>query len=53
MGKVLRRIVLILLIFACLFNIVWKLVHKLPIKKELQESAQYIEQQEAMESERR
>ena len=51
MGKILRRIVMILLIVACLFNIVWKLVHKLPIAKELQASAEYIEQQKAIESE--
>ena len=45
MGKILKRIILIGLVIACLFNVVWKLVHKLPLKQELQQSAEYVSSQ--------
>ena len=46
MGKVLRRIVLILLVIACLFNIVSKIVKRTPIKEQLIQTAQYVLNQE-------
>lgn len=42
MSKVWKKLLLIILIVACLFNIVSKLVRRYPLKEELQASAQYI-----------
>ncbi len=44
-AKYWKKIGLVILIIACLFNIVSKLVHKTPLKEELQESAQYVQEQ--------
>lgn len=44
-AKYWKKIGIVILIIACLFNIVSKLVNKAPLKQELQESAQYIQEQ--------
>lgn len=44
-AKYWKKIGLVILIIACLFNIISKLVHKVPLKQELQESAQYVQEQ--------
>lgn len=44
-AKYWKKIGLVILIIACLFNIVSKLVHKTPVKQELQQSAQYVQEQ--------
>ena len=38
-----KRIGLIILIIACVFNIMWKLIHKLSLNKEMLYSAQYMQ----------
>ena len=38
-----KKIGLIILIIACLFNIVTKIVHKTSLKQELQASAGYVQ----------
>ena len=45
-AKVWKKVLLFILIIACLFNIVNKLVHKASLNKELESSAQYIQQQQ-------
>lgn len=45
-AKIWKKVLFITLIIACLFNIVTKLVHKIPFLQELQTSAQYILNQE-------
>jgi len=44
-----KRILLFVMIVACLFNIMIKLVHKAPLKQELESSAQYMYEQKAIE----
>lgn len=44
-----KRILLFITIIACLFNITIKLVHKVPLKQELESSAQYVYEQKAEE----
>ncbi len=44
-AKYWKRIGFIILIVACLFNIVNKLVKKMSVKDELQQSAQYVQEQ--------
>ena len=46
-----KRIGLIILVIACLFNITFKLVHKTSLKKELETSGQYMLEQEHVENE--
>ncbi len=46
LAKVWKKVLLIILIVACLFNIVSKLVHKLPFLKEIEASAVYTKVQE-------
>lgn len=41
-AKLWKKIGLFILIVACLFNIMVKLVHKLPFLEELRTSAQYM-----------
>lgn len=41
LAKVWKKVLLIILLVACLFNIVSKLVHKLPFLKEIKASAIY------------
>lgn len=44
-AKIWKKLLLFVLIIACLFNIVIKLVNKNSLKSELQSSAQYIQEQ--------
>lgn len=41
-AKIWKKVLFIALVIACLFNIVTKLVNKLPFLQELQTSAQYM-----------
>lgn len=41
-AKVWKKILFFILIFACLFNITYKLVKKIPLVEELRSSAQYM-----------
>ncbi len=43
-AKIWKKVLFIILIVACLFNIVNKLVHKSSLKEELQSSAEYIQE---------
>lgn len=45
-AKVWKKVLLFVLIIACLFNIVNKLVHKASLERELESSAQYIQEQQ-------
>lgn len=47
-AKVWKKACLVILIVACLFNIVNKLVKKLPFNAELQTSATYLENQQTV-----
>lgn len=42
LAKYWKRIGLFILIVACLFNVVTKLVKKMPIKEQLIQTAQYV-----------
>lgn len=46
LAKYWKKIALLIVIIACLFNIVTKLVSKVPYKNQLTESAQYVSEQE-------
>ena len=46
-AKIWKKLLFAILIIACLFNIVNKLVHKASLDQELQSSAQYIQEQKA------
>ena len=43
-AKIWKKILFVILIVACLFNIVNKLVHKASLEQELQSSAEYIQE---------
>lgn len=45
-AKIWKKALLFIMIIACLFNIVNKLVHKASLEQELEGSAQYIQQQQ-------
>lgn len=45
-AKIWKKLLLFILLIACLFNIVIKIVNKNSLDKELQSSAQYIKEQE-------
>ena len=45
-AKIWKKALLFIMIIACLFNIVNKLVHKASLEKELESSAQYIQKQQ-------
>lgn len=47
-AKVWKKVCLVILIVACLFNIVNKLVRKLPLNAELQTSATYLEKEQTV-----
>lgn len=49
LAKIWKKLLLFVLIIACLFNVVNKLVHKASMKEEVEASAEYIEQQKANE----
>ena len=42
LNKYWKKIVMLILIIACVFNVMGKLVHKLSLNKEMLQSAQYI-----------
>jgi len=44
-AKIWKKLLFVILIVACLFNIVNKLVHKASLEQELQSSAEYIQEQ--------
>ncbi len=46
-AKLWKKVLLLILIIACLFNVINKLVHKASMKEEVEASARYtLEQQE-------
>ena len=45
LAKYWKKIGLIILIIACIFNIMYKLIHKLSLKEELESSATYVNSQ--------
>ena len=44
MAKIWKKLLLVILILACLFNVVSKLVKRYSLKDEVQESAQYMQE---------
>lgn len=48
-GKIWKKVLFFILIIACLFNIINKLVHKASLDQELEASASYILQQQMQE----
>lgn len=46
-AKIWKKLLLFILLIACLFNVVIKLVNKSSLDKELESSAQYIQEQQA------
>ena len=45
-AKIWKKLLLFILIITCLFNVINKLVNKMSLKRELQSSAQYIDEQQ-------
>lgn len=45
-AKIWKKVLLFILLVACLFNIVNKIVRKNSLEQELQSSAQYVQEQE-------
>lgn len=43
-AKLWKKVLFVILIVACLFNVVNKLVHKASLEQELQSSADYIQE---------
>lgn len=43
-AKIWKKVLFAILIIACLFNVVNKLVHKASLQQELESSAQYIQE---------
>ena len=48
-AKIWKKVLFVILIVACLFNIVNKLVHKASLEQELQSSTEYIQEQQLQE----
>lgn len=46
LAKIWRKVLFIILIIACLFNVITKLVKNLSIEDELLSSAQYVQDQQ-------
>ena len=46
-AKIWKKLLLFILLIACLFNVVIKIVNKNSLNQELQSSAQYVKEQEA------
>lgn len=44
MSKIWKKLLLVILILACLFNVVSKIVKRYSLKEELESAAQYIEE---------
>ena len=49
MSKIWKKLLLVILIVACLFNVVSKIVKRYSLKEELESAAQYMEEQKANE----
>ena len=49
MAKIWKKLLLVILIIACLFNVVSKIVKRYSLKEELESAAQYMEEQEVNE----
>lgn len=45
-AKIWKKLLLFILLIACLFNVVIKIVNKNSLKQELESSAQYIQQEQ-------
>lgn len=45
-AKIWKKVLLFILIIACLFNIINKLVNKASLDRELESSAQYVQEQQ-------
>ena len=45
-AKIWKKVLLFVLIIACLFNIINKLVHKASMEQEVKASAEYIQEQQ-------
>ena len=45
-AKIWKKLLLFVLIIACLFNIINKLVHKASMEEEVRASAEYVQQQQ-------
>ena len=46
-AKIWKKLLLFILLIACLFNVVIKIVNKNSLNKELQSSAEYIQEQQS------
>ena len=46
LGKIWKKILLFILIIACLFNVINKLVHKASMKEEVEASTKYVQEQQ-------
>ncbi len=44
-AKIWKKVLLFVLIIACLFNIINKLVHKASMEEEVKSSAEYVQEQ--------
>ncbi len=44
-AKIWKKVLLFILIIACLFNVINKIVHKASMEDEVRSSAQYIQEQ--------
>ena len=44
MSKIWKKLLLVILILACLFNVVSKIVKRYSLKQELESAAQYLEE---------
>ena len=49
MAKIWKKLLLVILIIACLFNVVSKIVKRYSLKDELEGAAQYMEEQKVNE----
>lgn len=49
LAKIWKKLLLFILIVACLFNVVYKLVYKASLRAELEVSAKYIHEQQQQE----
>ena len=52
LAKIWKKVCIAILIFACLFNVVSKLVHRVSFNKEVLSSAQYMYKQYKYENEK-
>ena len=49
MAKIWKKLLLVILIIACLFNVVSKIVKRYSLKEELESAAKYMEEQKVNE----